>query len=227
MGKQQEISRREMLNGLLASARYCTRLPASSGGYSACAGNCQSGIKPRQRGKPSGIPFNASFTDIAESRDFIYHDLRWADKKDYIVETIGCGVPSSTTTMTVGSISLRYPARALRALPMALQPPLQKQSRRNVYRCDEGSWATSLRMGIRYLHWRLQQRWIRRYVSFPTGARTNSVSEQWKRDFHRSDKGSRPPLLRKATMGDGMHFSRLRSRWQSRLVRIQLHWLGF
>jgi len=51
------------------------------------------GVKPLPRGKPSGLPFNAWFTDVAAlaglTAPVIYGGV---DKKDYIVETVGCGV---------------------------------------------------------------------------------------------------------------------------------------
>jgi hypothetical protein len=50
------------------------------------------GAKPTPRGKPSGIPFLARFTDVAQSAGLhaptIYGGI---DRKDYIVETMGCG----------------------------------------------------------------------------------------------------------------------------------------
>ncbi len=51
------------------------------------------GVKPTPRGKPSGIPFLARFTDVAReaglTEPVIYGP---ADRKDYILETVGCGV---------------------------------------------------------------------------------------------------------------------------------------
>ena len=49
-------------------------------------------VKPTPRGKPSGIPFLAKFTDVAQSAGLgqptIYGGV---SRKDYIVETMGCG----------------------------------------------------------------------------------------------------------------------------------------
>jgi hypothetical protein len=49
-------------------------------------------VKPMPRGKPSGLPFNAHFTDIAENaglrQPVIYGGV---DRKQYILETVGCG----------------------------------------------------------------------------------------------------------------------------------------
>ncbi|HEY6375029.1 MAG TPA: VCBS repeat-containing protein, partial [Edaphobacter sp.] len=50
-------------------------------------------LKPLPRGKPSGIPFPARFTDVATEAGLtipvIYGGL---NHKNYIVETVGCGV---------------------------------------------------------------------------------------------------------------------------------------
>ena len=49
-------------------------------------------VKPQPRGKPSGLPFNACFTDIA-SQAGIKAPLIYgpSDHKTYIIETVGCG----------------------------------------------------------------------------------------------------------------------------------------
>jgi hypothetical protein len=50
------------------------------------------GAKATPRGKPSGIPFLAKFTDIAESAGLIAPTIYGGvSHKDYIVETMGCG----------------------------------------------------------------------------------------------------------------------------------------
>ena len=50
-------------------------------------------VKPIPRGKPSGIPFLAQFTDVAKQAGLISPVIYGSeDKKDYILETIGCGV---------------------------------------------------------------------------------------------------------------------------------------
>ena len=50
-------------------------------------------IKPVPKGKPSGLPFHAKFTDIAAAAGLrattIYGGI---DKKQQIIETTGCGV---------------------------------------------------------------------------------------------------------------------------------------
>jgi len=51
------------------------------------------GVRALPRGRPSGLPFNAHFTNVAAQAGLtapvIYGGL---DKKDYIIETVGCGV---------------------------------------------------------------------------------------------------------------------------------------
>jgi enediyne biosynthesis protein E4 len=51
------------------------------------------GVKPQPRGKPSGLPFHARFTDVAAqaglTRPIVYGGT---DSKSYIVEVVGCGV---------------------------------------------------------------------------------------------------------------------------------------
>jgi len=57
----------------------------------AAQGMATRGVKPSPRSKPSGIPFLARFTDVAESAGLreptIYGGI---SRKNYIVETMGC-----------------------------------------------------------------------------------------------------------------------------------------
>jgi len=50
------------------------------------------GVKALPRGKPSGLPFHARFTDVAKAAGLgapvIYGGV---DRKQYILETVGCG----------------------------------------------------------------------------------------------------------------------------------------
>jgi hypothetical protein len=50
-------------------------------------------VKPQPRGKPSGIPFLAQFTDIAKEAGLTEPVIYGAvERKTYILETVGCGV---------------------------------------------------------------------------------------------------------------------------------------
>jgi enediyne biosynthesis protein E4 len=74
------------------SRRHFLWLTAASS-VSLAQGMAKRNIKPLPRGKPSGIPFLAQFTDIAAQAGLtmpvIYGGI---DQKKYIIETVGCGV---------------------------------------------------------------------------------------------------------------------------------------
>jgi enediyne biosynthesis protein E4 len=78
------MTRRELL-ALLALS--------SSGRLVFGQGISSRGVKPQPRGKPSGRPFQARFTDVAKqaglTEPIIYGPT---DKKSYIIEVVGCGV---------------------------------------------------------------------------------------------------------------------------------------
>jgi enediyne biosynthesis protein E4 len=75
------ITRRTLL-ALLA----CSASPAFGQGISTRS------VKPQPRGKPSGHPFNARFTDVAKqaglTSPIVYGGV---DTKSYIIEVVGCG----------------------------------------------------------------------------------------------------------------------------------------
>src|SRR5262245_5098023 len=49
-------------------------------------------VSPTPRGKPSGLPFDATFTDVAASAGLRHPVIAGeADHKSYIIETVGCG----------------------------------------------------------------------------------------------------------------------------------------
>ncbi|MBV8819479.1 MAG: CRTAC1 family protein [Acidobacteriaceae bacterium] len=50
------------------------------------------GVKPQPRGKPSGIPFHSRLVDVGAAAGLTFPTIYGsADKKDYIIETVGCG----------------------------------------------------------------------------------------------------------------------------------------
>ena len=68
--------------GLLGAAAEC----------SFSQGVSSRGVKPLPRGKPSGRPFTARFTDVAREAGLIHPSIYGgADRKQYILETVGCG----------------------------------------------------------------------------------------------------------------------------------------
>jgi hypothetical protein len=76
------ITRRALLAALASAAG-----PAFGQGISTRA------VKPQPRGKPSGRPFHARFTDVAKAAGLtapiVYGGV---ETKDYIIEVVGCGV---------------------------------------------------------------------------------------------------------------------------------------
>jgi hypothetical protein len=80
------MTRREILALLAATPGVC-RAAQQLGGMAS------RGVKPQPRGKPSGRPFHARFTDVAAAAGLhapvIYGP---EDRMDYIIESMGCGV---------------------------------------------------------------------------------------------------------------------------------------
>ena len=83
--KFDEVTRRQVLLGFLAPLTLSARRLSAQGVSSRA-------VKPQPRGKPSGLPFNAAFTDISEKAGLRAPLIYGAtDRKTYIVETVGCG----------------------------------------------------------------------------------------------------------------------------------------
>lgn len=82
------MNRREFLVALTASAAG-----VGVSGAQVLGGMASRGVRPQPRGKPSGLPFHARFTDVAASAGLkepvIYGPLH---HMDYILESMGCGV---------------------------------------------------------------------------------------------------------------------------------------
>jgi len=81
------MTRRDFLAILAAGAAGVPLIHAQEGGMAT------RGVRPQPRGKPSGLPFHARFTDVAAQAGLrapvIYGP---ADRMDYILESMGCGV---------------------------------------------------------------------------------------------------------------------------------------
>jgi enediyne biosynthesis protein E4 len=87
------ITRRTMLALLACSAEAAFRHPSRSEGLTRLQGVSSRGVKPQPRGKPSGRPFVARFTDVAKeaglTETIVYGGV---DTKSYIIEVVGSGV---------------------------------------------------------------------------------------------------------------------------------------
>jgi enediyne biosynthesis protein E4 len=81
------MTRRDFLTILAAGTAGARLLRAQEGGMAT------RGVRPQPRGKPSGLPFHARFTDVAAQAGLrapiIYGPV---DRMDYILESMGCGV---------------------------------------------------------------------------------------------------------------------------------------
>lgn len=50
-------------------------------------------VRPQPKSKPSGLPFRSKFTDVAAEAGLVHPTIYGGvDRKNYIVETVGCGV---------------------------------------------------------------------------------------------------------------------------------------
>ena len=82
------MNRRQFLAVLAAGTAGVRVAQAQQAG-----GMASRGVKPQPRGKPSGLPFHARFTDVAAHAGLrapiIYGP---PDHLDYILESMGCGV---------------------------------------------------------------------------------------------------------------------------------------
>src|SRR6202165_1108101 len=84
------ITRRELMLRSVTAVGYALVLPSR---FAIAQGISSRGMKPQPRGKPSGRPFLAHFTDVAKqaglSEPIVYGGV---ETKNYIVEVVGAGV---------------------------------------------------------------------------------------------------------------------------------------
>ena len=85
------LSRRDLLRG--AAATVAGSLITTNALAQGMEGSASRGVKAQARGKPSGIPFLAQFTDVAAAAG-LTHPVIYGpvDHADYILEATGCGV---------------------------------------------------------------------------------------------------------------------------------------
>src|SRR5207244_9289786 len=81
------ITRRQILS--LSALASALALPARAQEY---RGMASRGVTPLPRGKPSGLPFDAKFVNVAGPAG-LHAPLIYGDegRADYILESIGCG----------------------------------------------------------------------------------------------------------------------------------------
>jgi enediyne biosynthesis protein E4 len=78
---------------MITRRRVLALLASATAGKVFAQGVSSRGVKPQPRGKPSGRPFLARFTDVAEGAG-LTHPIVYGgvDAKKYIIEVVGCGV---------------------------------------------------------------------------------------------------------------------------------------
>jgi hypothetical protein len=77
----------------MISRRGVLLLLAASAGDAFAQGVSSRTVKPQPRGKPSGLPFRARFTDVAREAGLVHPSIYGGvDRKQYIVEVVGSGV---------------------------------------------------------------------------------------------------------------------------------------
>jgi hypothetical protein len=76
----------------MMTRRKLLALLAGSAGTAYGQGVSSRNVKPQPRGKPSGLPFRASFTDVA-AKAGLTHPIVYGgvEAKSYIIEVVGCG----------------------------------------------------------------------------------------------------------------------------------------
>ena len=179
-------------------------------------------VKPQPRGKPSGRPFAARFTDVAAAgRTDTADRLRRHRPKELHHRSgrMRRGVSRLRQRRLARSVRPeRHPSR--RGAAGYHQSPLQEQSRRHVHGCHGEGGPDPHRLGIGGDRRRLRQRRFRGSVHHLLRAQ-RAVSEQRRRHVHRCDGQGRSSAGAGA-IRLGVHVGRLRPRWSSRSVRRDL-----
>src|SRR6266849_10507530 len=149
------------------------------------------GVKPSPRGKPSGLPFHARFTDIAEAaglREPVIYGS--AGRKPYVLESVGCGAAFFDYDNDGWLDIFVLNGTRVDGAPGATNR-LYKNNRDGAFsRRDRQGRPSPYRLGVRGIGRRLQQRRPRGSVPDLLGSK-RSLPEQRRRNSHRRDAGSR------------------------------------
>ena len=186
-------------------------------------------IKPMPRGKPSGLPFHARFTDIAAAAGLrepvIYGGV---DRKQYILETVGCGAAfidyDNDGWLDIFLLSGTSAGRRARPAPPtgSTRTIATARSRTSPKRpaCARGGWASAV-CGRRF-----QQRRLRRSVRHLLGTE-RPVPEQRRWHVYRRHREGRPAPRTANAMGLRLHLRRLQPRRPAGSVCRQLPGVRF
>ncbi len=115
------------------------------------------GVKPQPRGKFSGLPFHARYSDVAEQAGLrsplIYGP---PDHKDYIIETVGCGCAFIDYDNDGWIDIFTLSGTRLEGPPPGTSNRLYHNNRDGTFTdVTEKAGLTKRRLGLRRLHWRL------------------------------------------------------------------------
>ena len=180
------------------------------------------GVAPTPRGKPSGLPFHARFTDVAEQAGLrapvIYGP---PDRCDYILETMGCGVAFLDYDNDGWLDIFVLTGTRLDGAPPGATNRLYKNNRDGTFTdVTEKAGLHAHRLGVRRDGRRLQQRRLRRPLRHLLGPE-RALPQQRRRHVHRCHQRGRPAATA-AALGLRLHLRRLRPRRPARPVRLQL-----
>ena len=179
-------------------------------------------VKPQPRGKPSGRPFNARFTDVAKqaglTHPVIYGGI---DTKRYIVEVVGCGVAFLDYDNDGWLDIFILNGTRLEGAPADATNRLYKNNRDGTFTdvtekagLTRTGWASAVTVGD-YDNDGFDDLFITYY------GQQRALSQQRQRHVHRRHREGGPASGRRA-LWLRLHVGRLRPRRQTRSLRRQL-----
>ena len=188
-------------------------------------GMASRGVKPVPRGKPSGLPFNAQFVNVAQSAGLRSPVIYGGEKvDDYIVDSMGCGVAFiDYDNDGWQDIVVAHRTPLAGHAGRGHHPPVPQQPRRHVYAMSpRASGLGRSVLGLRHHRGRLRQRRLRGHLHHLLGPE-HPVPQQRRRHLHRCDREG--GLVQRGSLRHGLHLDRLRPRRQ--LDLFVCHYLDF
>ncbi len=127
---------RDSNRGARVLALPCASARGTAGRSAFAQGISSRGVRPQPRGKPSGRPFAARFTDVAAQAGLTHPTVYGGvDAKRYIIEVVGCGVAFVDYDNDGWLDVLVLSGTRLDGCPARHDhAPLQEQSRRHLHR---------------------------------------------------------------------------------------------
>ena len=182
------VTRRTILSLLGAPAfRLCGQQPEARG-----QGMASRRVKPAPRGKPSGLPFHARFTDVGAQAGLKEISVGGhPDRTDYIIETMSCGAAFFDYDNDGWLDILVLSGSRFGDPPADASNRLYKNNRDGTFTdVTEKAGPVSHRIRVRRDGRRLQQRRFRGSVHHRLGPE-RALSQQRRRHVHRCHERSR------------------------------------